>query len=152
MMRWGLSLHLAVFLVAAASVASGQTGSGTITGSVADPAGAVVAGAKVEAKNTETGVIFPAETTNTGNYTISQVPIGTYVLTVTVPGFKTYTHTNLALAATQVMREDVALQVGTASESVTVSAEATLLKTETGELTHNVTLAQMDNLPLLGVG
>ena len=65
-------------------------------------------------------------------------------------GFKTYTHTNLALVATQVMKEDIALQVGSAAESVTVTAEATLLATETGELTHNVTLSQMDNLPLLG--
>ena len=80
------------------------------------------------------------------------MPVGTYVVTVKVQGFKTYTHTNLALAATQVLREDIALQVGTATESVTVTAEASLLKTETAELTHNVTLTQMDDLPLLGIG
>jgi hypothetical protein len=130
----------------------GQGGGGTITGTVNDPAGAVVPGANVEAKNTETGVVFPAQSSNTGNYTISQLPIGTYVVTVTAPGFKTYTHTNLAIAATQVIKEDIALQVGTAAEAVTVTAEATLLATQTGELTHNVTLSQMDNLPLLGVG
>ncbi len=151
-MRTGWSLQLVVLLLVVASLAFGQTGNGTITGTVTDPAGAVVPGATVTAKNTETGVVFPAESTNTGNYTISQLPIGTYILTVTVQGFKNYTHTNLALAATQVMREDIVLQVGNATESVTVSAEATLLKTETGELTHNVTLQQMDNIPLLGIG
>lgn len=50
------------------------------------------------------------------------------------------------------MREDIALEVGTAAESVTVTSEATLLATQTGELTHNITLKQMDELPLLGVG
>src|ERR1700686_2291535 len=115
----------------------GQGGSGTITGTVSDPAGAVVPGATVEAKNTETGVVFSALSTNTGNYTISQLPIGKYVVTAKVMGFKTYTHTNLALAATQVIKEDIALQVGSAAETVTVTAEATLLKTDTGELDHN---------------
>ena len=113
---------------------------------------AVVAGATVEAQNTETGIVFPAVSTNAGNYTISQLPIGAYVVTVKVQGFKTYTHTNLAVAATQVIKEDIALQVGAAADSVTVTEQASLLKTETGELTHNVTLAQMDNLPPLGVG
>ena len=58
------------------------------------------------------GVVFQAESTNTGNYTISQLPVGTYAVTVKVQGFKTYTHTNLALAATQVIREDIALRSG----------------------------------------
>jgi len=133
-------------------IAWGQGSSGTITGTITDPGGAVIPGATVEAKNTETGIAFSAESTNTGNYTISQLPVGNYVVTVKVQGFKTYTHTNLALAATQVIREDIGLQVGSAAETVTITAEATLLKTETGELAHNVTLAQMNNLPLLGVG
>ena len=54
-------------------------------------------------------------------------------LTVKVSGFKTYTHTNLAIAATQDLRRRHPLQVGAASESVTVEAQASLLKTETGD-------------------
>jgi hypothetical protein len=130
----------------------GQGGSGTITGTVSDQAGAVVPGATVEATNTATGVVFSAVSTNTGNYTISQLPIGSYVVSTKVQGFKAYTHTNLALAATQVIKEDIALQVGNATEAITVSSEATLLATQTSDLTHNITLSQMDNLPLLGVG
>jgi hypothetical protein len=80
------------------------------------------------------------------------LPIGTYVVTAKVQGFKTYTHTNLAIAATQVIKEDIALQVGSAAETVTVTAEATLLKTETGDFTHNITVSQMNNIPLLGIG
>src|SRR5205823_8268928 len=73
-------------------------------------------------------------------------------LTVTVAGFKTYSHTKFHLAAAQTMREDVSLQVGQNTESVTVSAESSLLKTESSELVHNVTLSQLDNLPVLQVG
>src|ERR1700683_5345980 len=130
----------------------GQVGSGTITGTVTDQAGAVVPGATVEARNAETGVVFRGVSTNTGNYSIPDLPVGTYVVTVKVQGFKAYTHTNLALAATQVLPEDIALQVGNATESVTVTAEATLLATQTGELAHNVTLEQIEDLPLMGIG
>jgi hypothetical protein len=145
-------LRLAAFFIVLASLAFGQVGNGRITGTVTDPAGAVVPGADVEAKNVATGVVFSAVSTNTGNYTISDLPIGIYELSVKVQGFKTYTHTNLALAATQVLREDIALQVGNAAESVTVSAESTLLKTETGDMTHNVTMDTLSELPLLGIG
>ena len=141
-----------IFLGLAASLAFGQGGNGTITGTITDPAGAVILSANVEARNTATGVTYSGGTSNAGVYTLSDLPIGTYVLTATVQGFKTFTHTNLALTATQVLREDISMQVGTATESVTVSAEASLLKTETGELTHNITLEQMDDLPLLGIG
>ena len=146
------ALGLAVCFVVVASLAFGQGGNGTITGTVTDPGGAVVPAATVEARNTATGVVFTVESSSTGNYTISQLPIGTYVVTAKVQGFKTYTHTNLAIAATQVIKEDIALQVGSAAETVTVTAEATLLKTETGDFTHNITVSQMNNIPLLGIG
>ncbi len=135
-----------------ASLAFGQVGNGTITGTVTDPAGAVVAGAAVEAKNTATGVVYSAVSTNTGNYAIPNLPVGTYDVTVKAQGFKTYTHTNLPVGATQVLREDVPLQVGAATESVTVTAETSLLKTESGEQSNNITLEQLQDLPLLGVG
>ena len=85
---------------------------------------------------------LPRLAPNTGNYTVSQLPIGDYDLTVTSPGFKTFTHSKFHLAAGQTMREDVLLQIGQAAENVTVTAEASLLKTENSELAHNVTLTQ----------
>src|SRR5580698_7223227 len=130
-----------------------QVGNGTITGIVTDPGGAVIPGASVEAKNADTGVVFPAVSTNTGNYTIPDLPVGNYEITAKVQGFKTYIHTNIAMAATQVVKEDIALQVGNAAtESVTVSAEASILKTESGDVTHNMSIDQLDDLPLLGIG
>jgi hypothetical protein len=132
--------------------AFGQVGNGTITGIVTDPAGAVVPGAAVEAKNTETGVVFPSVSTAAGNYTIPDLPVGVYTVTVKVQGFKTYTHSNLALGATRTIEENVSLQVGNATEAVTVTAEASLLNTQSGELSTNITIGQLDNLPLLGIG
>ncbi|HEY6342805.1 MAG TPA: carboxypeptidase-like regulatory domain-containing protein [Bryobacteraceae bacterium] len=80
------------------------------------------------------------------------MPVGIYAVSVTATGFKTYTHTNLALAATQTLREDIALQVGTAAESVTVTTEASLLTTESAELSRNVAIEALDALPLIGIG
>ena len=135
-----------------ASLALGQVGNGTITGTVTDPAGAVVPGANVEATNAATGVVFPAVSTNTGAYSIPELPIGNYTVTVKRQGFKTYTHSNLAIGATQTLRENVTLEVGSATESITVTAEASLLKTEAGDMTHNVSLDTLNQLPLLGIG
>jgi hypothetical protein len=142
-MRSGLVLFC-LFVIAVA--AFGQ--SGTITGTVTDPAGAVVPSAPVEAKNSETGVVYPAVTTDTGNYTVTQLPVGTYQVSVRVQGFKTYIHTNLTLQAAAIIKEDVVLQVDASSDSVTISAEASLLSTENADMTHNVTVQQLDNLPI----
>ena len=139
-------------LLPLAPLAFGQGGTGTITGTVTDPTGLAVAGANVQARNTETGVIYSGASTASGNYTVPNLPVGTYEVAVTVSGFKTYTHTNLTIAAAQTMREDIALQVGATTDSITVEAQGSLLQADTGDVTHDVTLTQMDNLPLLGIG
>ena len=130
----------------------GQGDRGTITGTVSDPQGAVVASAPIEARHLETGAVFQAASSATGNYTLSQLPVGTYALTVTVPGFKKYVRSNIAIEAAQTARIDVVLVLGAASESVTITDTAPLLKTESGELSQNVSTDQLDNLPMLGIG
>src|SRR5207253_161269 len=115
----------------------GQAGLATVTGTLTDTSGAAVANAPIELKNTETGATFSAASSSTGNFTVSQLPVGDYDLQIKVPGFKTYDHKGFHLAAQQTMREDVALEVGATTDSVTVTAEASLLKTETSELVNN---------------
>ena len=141
-----------VVLLLSASPGFAQTGLATVTGTVTDPSGAAVTSASVELRNLENGAIFRGASSQTGNFTVSQLPVGDYDLTVAVPGFKTYAHSRFHLAAEQTVREDVSLEVGQTSDSVTVTAEASLLKSESSELVHNVTLSQLDNLPLLPVG
>src|SRR5689334_14338742 len=109
-----------------------QSDRGTITGTIADPAGAVVASGKVEAKNIATGAVYEVASTDTGNYTIAQLPAGTYEMTVTVPGFKKFVRQNLTVQVAATVRIDVVLEVGATSESVTVTEAAPLLKTESG--------------------
>src|SRR5436190_17488266 len=132
-----------LLIVSTAAMLRGQTVLATITGTVNDPTGAVVANAPISVKNLENGQVFTAASSATGNYAVSQLPIGDYDLTVTVPGFKTYSHTGFHLAAAQTMREDVRLEVGNTTESVTVTADASMLKTENSELSQNVTLSQL---------
>lgn len=144
-----------MFLLAtlsAASTAWGQAALATITGTIVDATGAAIPNAPVSVRNLENGQVFAAASSDTGNFAVQQLPIGDYDLTITVSGFKTYTHTNFHLAAAQVMREDVSLEVGQTTESVTVTAEASLLKTETSQVVQNVTLSQLNNLPVLVVG
>src|SRR5579884_691752 len=144
--------YLTTLFVVSALAAFAESDRGTITGTISDPAGAVVASAAVQARNTDTGAVYPVESSATGNYTIPQLPSGTYEVDVTVSGFKKFVRTGLIVQAAQTIRVDATLEVGNASESVTVSEEAPLLKTESGELSNTVATQTMDTLPLLSVG
>jgi hypothetical protein len=98
----------------------GQSDKGTITGTIVDPAGAVIAGAPIEVKNADTGIVYDAASSATGNFTLVQVSAGKYEMSVTVPGFKKYVRQNITVEVAQTVRLDVALEVGAANESVTV--------------------------------
>jgi len=89
-----------------------QSDRGTITGTVVDPAGAVVANAPIEARSLETGAVYPAASTTTGNYTLAQLPVGTYELSAAVPGFKKYVRRGLTVQVAETLRIDVTLEVG----------------------------------------
>jgi len=143
---------ISALLLAVAFAALAQSDRGTITGTIADPAGAVAANASIEARNVGTGAVYQVASSATGNYTLAELPAGNYEITVTVPGFKKSVRQGLTVQVAQTLRLDIALEVGSASESVTVTEEAPLLKTESGELSHNVTTERMDSLPLLPTG
>ena len=140
-----------LFLLTFAHAAFGQTG-GTITGLISDPAGAVIANAPVEAKNAATGVVATAATSATGNYVFGALPAGSYEISATVPGFKKYSRTGITVQQLQTTRVDIALEIGASTESVTVNADAPLLKTESGDVSHNVTTDRQDELPVGQIG
>ncbi len=145
-----LSLFSALLLCSAVSFA--QTATGTITGTISDPAGAVVANAALELTNAATGALQQGTSSSTGNFTFGTLPVGTYQLTVNVPGFKNYIRQNLGVQTAQTIRVDVNLEVGTSAESITVTDQASLLTTESGAMASNVTTARLNSLPILGVG
>ncbi len=148
-MRVTGTVSLAVVLSWAALA---QSDRGTITGTIADQTGVGVANASIEARNIESGATYPVASSATGNYTISELPVGTYELTATLPGFKKFIRQGLTIQVAQTLRIDMVLEIGNASETVTVTEQAALLKTESGELSENVPMDRLDNLPLLPTG
>src|SRR5258707_12346503 len=150
-MLMGVRLAFVCLLILSVIVL-GQSDRGTVTGTVADPGGAVVANAQIELRNSETGAVYQAATTTTGNYTLAQLPTGTYEISVTVPGFKKYVRQNIAVEVAQTARLDVNLEVGSSAESITVTDQVSLLKTESGELSHTIQAQRMIDLGGLGIG
>ncbi len=129
-----------------------QSDRGTITGTIADPAGALIPGAKIEAKNAETGALYQVVSTSTGNFTLTQLPAGTYQISASASGFKQYLRTGITVLVAQTLRIDIPLEVGNISETVTVNADAPLLRTESGDLSHNVTSQRLNELPIMSIG
>ena len=128
--------------------AFGQGNQGSITGTITDPQGAATPNASIDAKNQDTGEIFHGGTSATGNYVIP-VPAGKYELTVSVPGFKKYVRSNLEVASATASRQDVKLEVGGVTETITVTEQAPLMKTESGEVSHQMQTDDITQLPLL---
>src|SRR5690242_5370911 len=143
---------VSICILLIAGVVFGQSDRGTVTGTVADPAGAVIPNAPIEAKNSETGAVFQAASSETGNFTLAQLPVGNYELTVAVAGFKKYVRQNVIVGVAQTVRVDIVLEVGAATESVTVTEQSSLLKTESGELSTTVQAQRMVDMGALGIG
>ncbi len=146
-MRWITSALVCALLIFGTAYA--QSDRGAITGTVSDAAGAMVPNAPIEAKNVETGAVYQAASSATGNYTLAQLPAGVYQLSAKVQGFKQYLRTGITVMTAATVRIDIPLEVGSITETVTVSADSPLLKTESGELSHNVTTNRMNDLPML---
>jgi len=142
------TVSLVALLLLVSGLLFGQSDRGAITGTVSDPAGAVVPGAKVTAKSPENGSVFETVTTATGNYTLPSIPGGAYDLTVEAAGFTKYIQEGIHLQVVQTARIDVVLQVGSTSQSMTVTADATLLRTETAEQSATVNGDTVNDLPM----
>jgi hypothetical protein len=144
-------IKVALTFCFAVCAAVAQSDRGTITGTITDPGGLVMAGAPIEVRNVDTGALYQIGSSTTGNYVV-QVPTGTYEMSVAMTGFKRYIRQNILVPVEQTLRIDIALELGSTAESVTVTEAAPLLKTESGEMSHNVTSATLNNLPVLGIG
>lgn len=139
-------LYWLVFALAAALFA--QADRGTITGTVSDPAAAVVPGATVTAKELSTAAQYETRTTPTGNFTLGALAAGKYEVSVTAPGFSRYVDPGVLVQVAQTVRLDMILTVGSSTESITVTSAAPMLETEGAEQSHTVTREMFDSLPL----
>lgn len=129
-------------------VAFAQSDRGTVTGTVVDPAGAVVPNAPVRLKNADTGSEYQTSTTATGNFTLASIPAGSYDLMVSAQGFNKHVHKGIQVQVALTVRLDVILSIGSTAESVTVTAEAPMLRTENAEASTNISGEKLATLPL----
>lgn len=139
-------LLLGMLAFAASLFAQGERG--TLNGTVTDPSGAVVVGASVKAVNVATGVEFDVVTTDAGVFRMPYLQPGTYKLSANAPGFKSAVRENVILAVAQTLTLNFVLEVGAATEQVTVSSEAPLLETGTAEIGSYVSKKEFDTWPI----
>ena len=129
---------------------SAQVLYGSLIGTVTDQSGAVVPGAQVTATDIQTGQVHQDKSDASGRYNIVNVLPGTYNVSVASSGFKNFEQTNITVTPNVVTRTEVHLEVGRASESVTVSADATALQTDKADTHTEITGKSVVNLPLGG--
>ena len=131
-----------------ASPTFGQTTFATLTGLVTDGAGAVVPGATVEARHLASNYTYSTTSNAIGSYTLGQLREGEYVLRVQLPGFKEFIVQNIQLAAQDLRRIDVRLEIGAMETTVEVTAGATLIETETARISDSKDALALKVLPL----
>jgi len=127
-----------------------QTTTGNIVGMVTDSSGAVMAGVTVTVIQQETNVPMVMTTNAEGQYSATLLPIGHYTVEAKHPGFKTMTTRDILLEVNQTARVDVAMQVGTTTQTVEVTAAATLMQTDRSDVGAVISSQSVVELPLNG--
>jgi hypothetical protein len=148
--RFGKCLAVLVFALAlftCGRLLAGVTAS--ISGTVTDPSGAVVAGATVTATNVDTGVATTLTTNAQGFYSFQSLPLGTYTIGAQQSGFKGYAQTGLVLDVNSALVIDVKLTVGATTEKVEVSADTLHVDTESTQMGEVITGKTMTDVPLV---
>jgi len=148
-LEWYIRGVLAMALCGAGLYA--QTVASALQGVVVDPADAAVAGAGVTLTNTDTGATRTAATDNTGTYRFPNIDAGNYNLTVKASGFKAETQTGIVVAAQETHNGGkMVLQLGSVSESISVTAEAAQIQLSSSEQSSTVDTADLEDLTLKG--
>ena len=144
--RWLQRAFLLMLLVASPLFASGPTG--TITGTITDPSGAVVTKARVIVRNEETNATRDAETNEDGDYTVALLPPGRYRVAVESAGFRRSVFHGVSVDVDQTVRLDFALRIGAITEEVNVTDTPPIVQTDTSTLGQVVNNRLVQDLPL----
>ncbi|PYR55349.1 MAG: hypothetical protein DMF85_19795 [Acidobacteria bacterium] len=145
-----LLLFVLSSLLASVAPAFAQRTTASVRGTVTDPSKAVVPGATVTVTNRDTGLTRTTTTNAEGVYSVSELPVGRYTVSVELQGFKTATRTDIVLNVADDLKIDFELSAGALSETVSVSAESTPVKTVGGDVSGVITGQQVRELPLNG--
>ena len=138
-------LAVALFVLAGAP-AFAQTS--TLAGVVRDSAGGVIPGADVVIKHNATGVTTSGVSNSEGAFSFPGVQVGTYTLTVTLQGFKTYVANDIVLTSGNPASINAVLEVGGVTETVTVSSSSEIIQTQASAISSTVTMNQITKLPM----
>jgi hypothetical protein len=125
-------------------------GSARIAGTVTDPAGAVVPAAEVSLTEVATGATRKMQTSPEGSYVFLDLPPGTYTLSASASGFKSFSQTGITVQVGHVITVNVAMEIGSVAESLTITGEASLVNTQESTVQHTVDSARITELPLNG--
>src|SRR5271166_1738697 len=139
---------MAILVALTAGMATAQIGDAEIAGVVKDPSGAPVMGAAVTLTNQDSGFTRVVTADSEGRYRFSAIPPGRYALKTEATGFKTESITDLVLNIGTHLNKDVALQVGSVQEAITVTGEVPPVDTTKGDISGVVTNLQIDSLPV----
>ncbi|HEX5412468.1 MAG TPA: TonB-dependent receptor [Terriglobia bacterium] len=131
-----------------AQQAKGQVLYGSLVGSVSDQSGAVVPDATVTVKNTNTGLTREVTTDAQGFYSITNLLEGTYDLSVSKSGFKSYTQTGIVISINNVTRINPNLEVGAVAQAITVEASTAVLQTQTSDVKTSINAEVVNDMPL----
>src|SRR6266852_212709 len=146
-----LAVLFVVVVFLGVPVVAAQVSTSSINGAVTDGSGAVVANAKVEAKNEDTGVAFEGATTSAGTYSFASLTPGRYTVTVTLTGFQTYTSLHNILTVGTPLVVDVSLKVSTMGQTVeVVESNYQRLETSNATVSDIMDTKQVQSLPLNG--
>lgn len=146
LLKWGTVMCLGLGFAAAAY---GQS-TATILGTVTDPTGSVIPNVTIAITNTATGLTRTVVSNTAGNYNAPDLIIGTYDVKADAPGFKTFTKHGIVLNVAATVRVDVGMEVGAASQSVTVEANAVQVQSDTNEVSSLITGAQISQIDTNG--
>ena len=140
--------HIAALALFIAIPALAQLDRGSITGTVTDPTGGVIAAAKVTILNTGTGVKSETSSNAAGQYTAANLPVGTYEVIFDAAGFKKTIRNSITVQVADMLRVDGRLELGSTSESVEVSGEISRLQTESSDVSMALNNKSLLDLPL----
>lgn len=139
---------LAVFCLAACVPGLAQSGRGTLTGAVKDTSGAVLPGAALTLTEINTGSRYATKSGSQGLYTFPELEPGRYVITVTSPGFQSYTQNGITVTVGSTSTVNAVLNIGSTTTSVVVTSDASQLQTESSDLGTTVPSKLIEDLPL----
>src|SRR5215469_11257642 len=145
----GALMLLIPFLLITSGKLFAQAGRGSISGTITDPGGAVIPGAQVVLLNSATGVTQHTVTNSAGFYTFISLNPGEYRVTASAPGFASVARDNVTVEVDQATQVNIALQVGTVSEVVTVKAAVSLVEPSNSTVGSLITAATIDRVPLV---